>query len=216
VILIEKLARNLANKIAVQLNYDDDREAVIAYGLIAIIQMLSIFIITTIIGILFGCWYESIIIYLMVGIIRKSAGGAHASTMNGCIVISVLSITILSMMSRYLLSFEMSEYINIGVTIIIYIVCFIIFYLRVPMDSPNKPITKPEKIKRLRKQSFIILTVCFMLSIVFIFLTEYHVRFYSIAVSIRLAMLWQVLTLSRIGNFVLHGIDSYITRVIHE
>jgi accessory gene regulator B len=216
VILIEKLAHNLAARIALQLDYDENKKAVIAYGFIAILQIATIFIISSIIGVLFDFWYESVIIFLGVGIMRKSTGGAHASTMNGCIVISVLSIAILSMISRYLLCLPINFYLNIVISLIVFIICFIIFYLRVPIDSPNKPIIKPEKIMRLRKQSFIKLTVCFIISIIFILFTRYQERFYSIAVSIRLAMLWQLLTLTKTGSYILKKIDSYITSVIHE
>ena len=195
-ILIEKLARNLADKIALQLDYNENRKAVITYGLIAILQIVTIFTITTILGILFDFWYESVIIFLEVGIIRKSTGGAHASTMNSCIVVSVVSITILSMISRYLFCLPVSVLINTLISLIIYIICFVIFYLRVPVDSPNKPIIKPEKIMRLRKQSFIILTVCCIISIIFVVLARYNNRFYSIAVSIRLGMLWQLFNIN--------------------
>lgn len=214
-IQIEKLAHNLAEKIALQLEYDEDRKAVLAYGLMAISQISTIFIIISIIGVLFDIWYESMIIFLGVGIIRKSTGGAHASTMNSCTLISVFSISMLSMISRYLLGISVNIYINLGVTIIVYIMCFIIFYRRVPVDTPNKPIVKAEKIKRLRKQSFLLLTVGLILSIICIILTKYDTRFYSIAVSIRLAMLWQLMTLTKTGAAVLSKIDSHITTLVH-
>jgi accessory gene regulator B len=215
VIQIEKLARNLSAKIAMHLDYDEDQKAVVEYGFIAILQIATIFIVITILGVMFNFWYESLIIFLGVGIIRKSTGGAHASTMNSCIIISVFSIMALSMISRYLLCLPINVYINLGISFIIFIICFIVFYLRVPIDSPNKPIVKPEKIMRLRKQSFFVLTVCFIISIVFVILTRYDSRLYSIAVSIRLAMLWQLFTLTKIGAFVIKGIDTYIVKLIH-
>jgi accessory gene regulator B len=215
VILIEKLAHNLADKIALQLGYDEDRKAVIAYGFMAILQISTIFIIVSFLGALFDFWYESMIIFIGVGIIRKSTGGAHASTMNGCIIISVLSIMMLSMLSRYLLYIPINIYINIGISLIIFIICFTVFYLRVPIDSPNKPIVKPEKIMRLRKQSFFILTLFFTLSIILVILTTCNERFYSIAASIRLAMLWQLMTLTKTGAMVINKIDISITRFIH-
>ncbi len=215
-IIIEKLAHNLATKIALQLDYDENSKAVIAYGFIAILQISIIFSIISILGVIFGFWYESIIVFITVGTIRKSTGGAHAATMNGCIIISVLSIVTLSLISRYLLCVPIKVYINLGISVIVFIIGVITFYFRVPVDSPNKPIIKPDKIMRLRKQSFFILTACFILSIIFVISTIYEKRFYSIATSLRLAMLWQLLTLTKTGAIVLNKIELYITKVVHE
>lgn len=213
---IETLAHKIAEKIALQLDYDDDKKAVVAYGLIAILQMVTIFIIITIIGILFDFWYECMIIFIGVGIIRKSTGGAHSKTLNGCIIISILSVTMLSALSRYLLCLPINIYVNLGISIFVFVISFIIFYLRVPIDSPNKPIVKPEKIRRLRKQSFFILILFFLLTITFIELATFYKRFYSIAFSVRLTMLWQLFTLTEIGTLLLGKIDSKISRVIEK
>ena len=213
---MEILAFNIAEKIAVEMNYDEDKKAVIAYGLTAIFQMATIFAVISIIGILFGFWYESIVIFLGVGIIRKSTGGAHSQTMKGCLVISVLSITILSTMARYFFALPFSKYVNFGISIFVFIFCFIIFYIRVPVDSPNKPIVRPEKIRKLRRQSFLILTIFFLLSIVLIILTTWYNRFYSIAISIRLSMLWQLFTLTRIGAQFIGKVDSKFKVIIDK
>ncbi|MDF2588690.1 MAG: putative accessory regulator protein, partial [Anaerocolumna sp.] len=196
-ITIEILAHKIAEKIALQLDYDDERKAVVAYGLIGIIQMVTIFIIITIIGLIFDTWYESMIIFLGVGMIRKSTGGAHAGTMLSCNIISVVTVTILSALSRYILNIPFNTYVNLGLTVFLFVICFIIFYLRVPVDSPNKPITKPEKIRRLRRQSFLILTLLILTAGISILFTDYNDRFYSIAISIRLILLWQSLTLTK-------------------
>jgi accessory gene regulator B len=204
---MEELAHNLAEKMALHMQFDDDKKAVIAYGLTAIFQIITLFTIISVIGLIFGFWYESIILFIVVGIIRKSTGGAHSRTMYGCILISVLSVTILSSLSKHILSFSVDIFVNLGISVFIYALCFIVFYMRVPVDSPNKPIVKPEKIKRLRRQSFVILTVFFLISVAFILMTAWNDRFYSIAVSIRLAMLWQTFTLTKPGARFIDKID---------
>jgi len=212
--IVETLAFNIAGKIAVEMNFDENKKAVIAYGLTAIFQIATIFAVISIIGILFDFWYESIIIFLGVGIIKKSTGGAHSQTMEGCLVISVLSITILSTLARYFFDFPLSKFVNFGISIFVFIFCFIVFYIRVPVDSPNKPIVKPEKIKKLRRQSFLILTIFFLLSIALIILTTWYNRFYSIAISIRLSMLWQLFMLTRIGAQFIRKADSKLKVII--
>lgn len=205
---MEILAHNMAKKIALQMNYDEDKQAVITYGLTAIFQMTTIFAVISTIGIIFDFWYECIIIFFGVGTIRKFTGGAHAQTMYGCNIISILSILLLSALSRYVLIIPINIFTNLGISVFVFILCFIICYIRVPVDSPNKPIVKPEKIRRLRRMSYIILTTYFIISILFIILTIWNNRFYSISLSIRMAMLWQAFTLTKIGSLALGKVDS--------
>jgi len=216
VIKIESLANKIANKIAIQLNFDDEKRAVIAYGLIGILQLLTLFTIITILGLIFDYCYESIIIFFCVSVIRKSSGGAHAKTMMSCNIMSIFTVIFLSVLSRYILDIPLNLYANLGLSVVVYAICFIIFYYRVPIDSPNKPIIKPEKIKKLRRQCFLILTMFIVLSVIFIILTTYNKRFYSIAISIRLAMLWQLLTLTKIGGLFIEKMDSMIYQVISK
>ncbi len=204
---MEILAHYIAGIIALHMQFDDEKKAVITYGLTAIIQIIVLFIIISIIGLIFGFWYESFIIFIVVGIIRKSTGGAHSQTMYGCVLISVLIIMILSSLSRYILNYPLNIFINLLISILVYVLCFIVFYNCVPIDSPNKPITNPEKIKKLRRQSYIKITVFFIISVIFILLSVKYERFYSIAVSIRLAMLWQLFTLTKHGAWFINKID---------
>lgn len=205
---MEKMAYDLSEKIAIQLHFDDEKKAVIAYGLTAIFQMFFIAILASIIGIIGHFWLESMILFLVVGIIKKSTGGAHSETMFGCILISVFSITFLAMISRYVFYFPINQYINIGISVIIFAFSYIVFYRRVPVDSPNKPIVKPEKIKRLRRQSFFLLTLFTFLSVFLLFLAPDYYRLYSIIFSIRFAIIWQSFTLTQIGIKSIAKFDS--------
>lgn len=204
---MEALAHKLAKKIACEMDYDENKRAVIAYGLTAMLQMATIFTLISVIGMLFDFWYESMLIFFGVGIIRKSTGGAHSHTMTGCIFISVFSIVGLASLSKYLLGRPVDNSINIVITVLIFVLCYIVFYIRVPVDSPKKPIVKPEKIKRLRNQSYMILSLFFLISIIFIISTAWNNRFYSLASSIRMMMLWQMFTLTKTGAHVLNIID---------
>ena len=204
---MEILAHFIAGKIALHMQFDDEKRAIVAYGLTAIIQIIILFIIISIIGLIFGFWYESFIIFIVVGIIRKSTGGAHSQTMYGCILISVINIMILSTLSRYILNFPINISINLLISVLVYVLCFLVFYNCVPVDSPKKPITKPEKIEKLRRQSYITITVFLLISVIFILLSVRYERFYSIAFSIRLAMLWQLFTLTKLGAWFINKID---------
>jgi len=208
------LANKIADGIAIHLSLDNERRSVIAYGLIGILQVATLFIIIAIIGLVTDSLYESLILFLGVGFMRKSTGGAHSKTMMGCNTVSVLSIAILAISSRYLLSTPIDSYVNSGITMVVFLIGFIVFYLRVPVDSPNKPIVTLKKIKRLRKESFIKLFLFFLLTVLSILLADTHERFYSIASSIRVAMIWQAVTLTETGTLLLSRLDLMVNRML--
>ena len=215
-IIIEVLANKIADGIALQLSLEEEKRSVIAYGLIGILQVSTLLLIISMIGLVSGSLYESLIIFSSVGFMRKSTGGAHSKTMGGCNTVSVLSIALLGISSKYLLSTPIGSYINIGITIMVFLIDYVIFYRLVPVDSPNKPIVTLKKIKRLRKESFSKLFLFFLLTIVSILLADTHMRFYSIASSIRVAMIWQAMTLTETGTLLLSKLDQIVNRMLYK
>ena len=60
---MENLARSIANKISKKLGYDDEKTAVIAYGLIGLFQFIIILCACALIGLVFGFFWEAMIIF---------------------------------------------------------------------------------------------------------------------------------------------------------
>lgn len=207
---MEKLAHSLSEIIALRLNYDEDKKAVIEYGLTAIFQIVSMFIVSSIIGLLAGFWIESMVIFLAVGLLRKSTGGAHSQTMQGCMIISVFSISFMAFIATYVipLTFKTNKYILIPLFIVLFLFCIIVAYRLVPIDTPNKPITKIEKIKKLRRNTFSTLIAYFLISEILAILFIDNVVLVDISIALCLATLWQVFTLTKIGHIVIGTIDS--------
>jgi accessory gene regulator B len=197
---MEKAANKLSERIAFHLHYDDEKKAVIEYGLLAVFNIAVIGLVISCVGLVFGFWYECAVIFLSVGILKKSTGGAHAETMSGCVVISVISITALAAAARYALGFPIGVCVNAGITLAVFVLCFIVFYKSVPADTPNKPIKKPGKIRRLRRQSFILLGLYTVLAAAAMLIAPSRARFRSIAFCIRLALLWQTFMLTTYGR----------------
>ncbi|MFH5835212.1 accessory gene regulator ArgB-like protein [Proteiniclasticum sp. C24MP] len=211
---IEALAHKISYKITQQLDLDDEKKAVIAYGLTGLLQLIALVLIVAIIGIIFGFFFEGMIILFSVGFMRKSTGGAHSKTMSGCNVVSVLSISFLAAISRYILSTPISSASEYIITFLVFGICIIVFYQRVPVDNIKKPIVNADKIKRLRKQSFYKLLFFFLMTVLLIRLTNVHERFYSIASSIKMAMIWQAITLTKRGEHILSWIDLNVNRIL--
>src|SRR5659263_450640 len=169
---MEKLARKLASNIAIALNYGNEREQVIAYGLIAMIQIFVTVFLVLVFGLLTGVPIEALIICFSVSILRKYSGGAHAGSIELCTTIAIIYITTFSLISRYLLSGVLNSYAMAIIILVIYTLSFFAIYKFAPVDSPNKPIKTEKKKKRMRKGSFTITTIYFALSVILFLLSQ--------------------------------------------
>ena len=98
---MEALAKRIAAAIGRNLSKTDEEVAVIAYGLIGIIQFLAILIISLTIGIIFGMWAEVLIIFFSVGFLRRLTGGAHSRGIYNCLVYSVCFVCGFSALATY-------------------------------------------------------------------------------------------------------------------
>lgn len=209
---MEELSASLAKKISSTLDLSREKEQVIAYGLIAMIQFFSILLIVTAIGFIGHFTYESILIFLGVGILRKSTGGAHSETMQGCMIVSCISITLFAWLSKSILLFENASTYYLACYCLIYIVCFLIIYQYAPVDSANKRIKSEAKRARLRKQSFIKVILLFLGSMLLTCFSKKNIRLQSLANSLCLLTLWQCFTLTKAGIRILSFIDGFFSK----
>jgi len=206
---MEKLARRIADVIGDTIGQDEEKRQVIAYGLAALLQMLVIFAVTFVIGLAGGFAIESMVLFLGVGLLRKAVGGAHAGTMAGCLVISITFITLLAAASRYLFNFQNSSFVVIVLSAFFYIVSLILIYKLAPFDTPKKPIVKPKKIERLRKEAFITLFIYFAATAILICFYRFNSRCLNVAVSFSLAAIWQCLMLTKAGHAFIAVINRF-------
>lgn len=208
---MEILAKSLSEKIAIKLHFGSEKREVIAYGLTAIFQMVAIFVITSVVGIIGGFWYECMVLFIGVGLLRKSVGGAHSQTFTGCLFISILTITFLAFLSRFLSRFLfLNSAENPAVWIIVsafFTIAFIYTYLKAPVDSGNKPIQRPEKIKRLRRNAFLTLFLFFITALLLLYFSYKNGRLISVSISFAFAALWQTFVLTVFGQGFINAVD---------
>ena len=201
---MEQFVRKAAHFITERQKLDEEREAVIAYGMLALFQMLLIFLYALMWGLLTHTFWESIVVYFTVGIFRKFTGGAHAHSMAGCIFVSITTMSVMAAFSHYILAPIKSSLLMILFTLIIYPLVFFVVWEKAPVDSPNKPIRKPEKIKRLRRGSFIMLITFSIVSISLTILTFFidSSVLFSMNYALMLALIWQGFTLTKLANLL--------------
>lgn len=192
---MEKLVSKLAVILTSPLQYDEEKRAVVQYGLFAIIQIVIVAIIISLFGALTGCFLECWIVYLTVAILRKSTGGAHARTINGCLLVSVIVIAILGLLSRYLYLMPYGFEICLFLCPFAFFTGCLIIYKFAPVGSKNKPLKSEKKIKRLRNQSFITLLFYAIITCLIVLYSLHNRHYIGFAVGITLSVLWQSITL---------------------
>lgn len=209
---LELLCENISYILKKQLEIDEDNRIIIEYGLFAFFHMAISILAVLIIGAVFNVMIESLIISFTIAILRKFSGGAHASTPINCAIMGVL----ISVLPAYLIkniSLKVNYIILLG--IVIYIISLIIVYKLAPVDSPNKPIKKETKIKRLKRGSITILFT-YMIIVIFNIIIYYvnernYMLIYSLCIYV--GVLWQVFTLTKAGHVIVKIIDSLFIKI---
>jgi accessory gene regulator B len=209
---MEKLANRIAESVARSAGLDDERKKVVAYGLGALLQMLFLMVASLIFGLVFHCLPESMTIFLAVGLFKRSAGGAHSRTSSSCNCISLASIFLMSLFSRYAVPVVPTYWLlYLAFAALTFTAATITVYRRAPVSSPNKPIVRKEKIQRLRRLSFLTIGVFLALCIAMILLGKTNPRYINAAVSLCMAVLWQSFMLTGAASRFLSFLDSSVS-----
>ena len=107
--------------------------------------------ITLILGSAFNIIIESMAFYIAFSLIRRYAGGFHASSEMKCTLITTISIFLC------LLCTKLCETNNIQMPILVLTgIATVLIFVLCPLDTPEKPLTK-EEYKYFRKISWVIL-----------------------------------------------------------
>jgi accessory gene regulator B len=209
--VIEKFSEKMATMIIKEGNLEDGKKAVLAYGVFSMIQpVLSLFF-TLIIAMIFNVWIEAIVISVAASMLRKNSGGAHASSAERCLIIGVFIFVLLACLTKFTL-------VKLPVVMLSFIFLMSIFmsYYIIskysPVDSPSKPIKESDRGK-FRKKSVKTLNVFTIAALVFFLTSFFGYSYLSMAVSIMVGVFWQSLTLVKIGETILSGLDIFIRKI---
>lgn len=208
---VGNLSDKLAEKIAKEIDCDNEKRDVIAYGIFGMLQIFISILLVIIFGALFNVMIEALIISLSIGILRKYSGGIHASTPNSCMVIgTAICIIGALVVSRVQITFDLT----LIFVIVIFIISYYLIHKLAPVDSVNKPIKNIKRRKELKRKSIIILTV-YLFIVIFLLFTYVNLKLKKELVycmCIYLGVVWQVFSLTRIGHIVLGYLDFIFNR----
>ena len=211
---IEKICKNISDKLQSELNLDDDKKSIVEYGIFALFNMGISILLVALTGLLIGVIVESLIISFTGAILRKFSGGAHASTSISCSILGVIISVLPAKVIKYC---TFNTYFIIIIGFFIFAISYFIIYRLAPVDSPNKPIKKLEKIKKLKKGSIIILTI-YMVIVIFNIIIYYITKnniFLVYSICIYVGTLWQVFTLTKLGHIIVNILDLILINILN-
>lgn len=215
--LTEKMATKIGNNAKLLLNADEDREQIIVYGAISLIQVTSAVLWVIIAGLVFGVFYEALTFSITISILRKYSGGAHASSPSRCIIIGTVSAVVAGILiDKALYGLNLFTLILISIAIMVF--AFIIVVKNVPVDSINKPINNIEVREKLKKKSIMVVLISSLIIVILCVLSKTYSELYYIKFieSINLGILWQVSTLTKGGIRFLNKVDFVLKYMIKK
>ena len=98
--LIEKISNRFAEKIANEMDYDQDKKEVMAYGAHAILQIFFSLLFVVIFGMIFGVLIEALIVSFSTSVLRKYSGGVHAASPAICMIVGGVFVVVFCFLAR--------------------------------------------------------------------------------------------------------------------
>ena len=162
--MIDKFCQYLTNRIRKEMpEIDDERAEVIMYGLQVIIGELPKGIIILVIAYLLGIFKLALISMLIIAPYRCVSGGFHVKTHIGCIINTFMLYGGTAILAKYIVLQGISKYI---IASVIWIFCMIMLKLYAPADTENVPILRKQERRQKQIQSYIILTIEFIIALI--------------------------------------------------
>lgn len=151
--MISKLSKKIVVDLIDKSIINDTEEELYTYGFFMLLSRTLYFILTIIFGVILNLVPESVVFYVTFQFIRTNAGGIHASSELKCEVATTVSLLLC------LGVVKLCDLYNLKIVIIILtIVAAVLIFLLCPLDTPEKPLNKKEKVY-FRKKSWIILLI---------------------------------------------------------
>ncbi|MEY8764229.1 MULTISPECIES: accessory gene regulator ArgB-like protein [Clostridium] len=212
--LTEKLAISLGKKARTILKTDKEKEEILVYGAINLLQTIFSIAWVIIAGAILGVLYEALIFSVSMSILRKYSGGFHASSPNRCIIGGTISAATAGLLvDKFFYKFSFVTTLIMIITFMI--IAFIIVSLKAPVDSPQKPISKISMKKMFKRNSIITLAIFSTIIIILclFYSTNNKLYYLKIADCINLGCLWQSITLTDHGKAVFKKVDSVLKNI---
>ncbi|MBZ4688511.1 MAG: hypothetical protein JG764_2144 [Clostridiales bacterium] len=184
----------LANNLAEILDYNEEQADILRYGFEVIIGEFTKITILLILALLLNILPQAIVALLTISVYRLLSGGIHCKTYRLCFITSLVSLLCIGKFAREIPAYiEMSSFILIVLTILVFITSIFAVIKWAPVDSNKRPVTIEEK-KKFKILSFIWIWIWFV--IIFIIISVFSIeKIQSLVLASIFAHLVQTFTL---------------------
>lgn len=138
--MLSKLSEKLAGKMLRNGSISEDEQELYVYGLFMLLSSLMYLILACFLGAVLGCFFESLVFFVVFQFLRRYAGGYHAATEARCEILSALSIFACLIGIRLSKAYDFQTvllFLSLASAVFICIFC--------PLDTPEKPLSKKER-----------------------------------------------------------------------
>ena len=184
-----------------------EKEIILTYIIEVLVITIINIILTLFLGFLLGVLPATASCLFMVVLLRHTAGGAHSNSPWRCGVITVLVFPLIALLANILSSLE-NIFIDI-LSILVIITGTVTIFRLAPVDSPSAPIISPNRRKKLKTLSLVLI----LLVTVAIFILRQSTWVYApkIQLSLVFGIMWVCLNLSKVGHKVIYWLDKTLT-----
>lgn len=167
--MIQKLSNSISFYLCGELNYSDEKREVLSYGLQIVLGTLAKLLTIAILSLIFGIFISTAMVSISFIFFRRIIGGMHCDTYNKCFFTSVSLMLFLGFLGKTLI---IPYNIVLGALIGTYFICIFITIKWVPMGTSKKTIKNKETRKKIKLKTLTILTLWFMVLVIFKDLTS--------------------------------------------
>ena len=137
--MISNLSKKVVKKLIDSGNITSSERELYEYGIFILMSNILYIVITAILGLVFGLFYQSLLFFIVFMVIRQYAGGYHASTELRCEIFTTLCI-LASIIIMRLISGNLSFLVVLGLTAFLSILIFVF----APIDTDEKTLDEVE------------------------------------------------------------------------
>ncbi len=163
---MDKLVNWITVRVCDGENFDDDKIAVVKYGIELMLLKIIFFGVCLVIGAFMGMFFECVVYLVLFTILRTNAGGYHADTRIRCFIQSMLTMIVAMLVLMY---------VNTATMIVLAVTAFlsgIAIILLAPVDSENKRLEKDEIVK-FKTRSIVILIAEVIFALIMLYFKIY-------------------------------------------
>ena len=193
---IQSCSYACAKYLSTQLNENHEKRRIYYYGFQVVFGAIVKGFFLVSISFLFGALIPALIVAAAFGLLRKAAGGYHMDTYSKCIVLSMTLFISAALIARYTYPYW-TEWSLIVLIAVVFAISIPVLIKWAPSDTPNRPITKPEEIKKFKRSSIIYMVVWLLLAFLTLHLEIGKYQQYIIAASF--GVLQELFAISPIG-----------------